>query len=239
MVVDVLEVRHHRRVDRLQVAAQHRVDDLAHRQHDPAQPHERLAQLERPLLHLLVARHVVEESIFERLDLGVQQLDRVEVAVDDHVEQAPEQETGAVGREVAIVAPALHDRGHIEVRLVHGDEGVRRDERLDLGRAQRARHRVESDGVRGEEEVGVVAIQLGALEVVQGILHREPVQAELLFDGGQICFARRGEVGPDGGALFVDTVRNIVDREVLFHNLSGTIQPCGHHSDNASRDACW
>ena len=54
MVVDVLVVGHELLVNDVQVAAHQGVDDLTHRNHDPAEQHQALAQLEAAQLHLAV-----------------------------------------------------------------------------------------------------------------------------------------------------------------------------------------
>ena len=95
MVVDVVEVRHDVLVHHVQVAAQHAVQHLAHGQHHPAQQDQRLAQLERAPLHVLVPRVVVEELVLQRLNLAVQFLDRLEVGVHHVVEQPVQQEADA------------------------------------------------------------------------------------------------------------------------------------------------
>jgi hypothetical protein len=70
-------------------------------EHHPAQQHEALAQLEAAPLHLHVVRDVVEQPVLDFLDAVVQALHRVEVAVDDVVQQPVQQvadpEPGQVG----------------------------------------------------------------------------------------------------------------------------------------------
>src|SRR6266508_6659718 len=101
VVVDVLVVGGYRGVDGVQVAADQGVEDLPHGQHDPAHHYEVLAQLERaPLNRLDLGAAFVEEQVFELLDAVVKPLYGDEVAVDEVVEQAVEQECDTMLGEV-------------------------------------------------------------------------------------------------------------------------------------------
>ena len=87
--------------------AQHRVDDVAHGQHDPAQLDELLAQPVGAHLHRVGLAALVEEQVLEALDGVVELLDRVEVAVDDGVEQAVHERPDAELEQLGVVVPAL------------------------------------------------------------------------------------------------------------------------------------
>ena len=76
-----------------------------------------------------------------------------------------------------------------------------------------------------------------ALMIVQGILDRQPVQAELLLDRGELRFGRCREIGPDGAALLARVLRDILYRKVGRDEFSRTIEPSGRHARNASREA--
>ena len=94
----------------------------------------------------------------------VERLDGVEVAVDDDVEQAVEQEADAVHGEVGGAVPALeHGVDREAVVLADGDQPARADERVDLGLVERAALDVDPDRVAGQEQVGGVAVELGPL----------------------------------------------------------------------------
>ena len=61
-------------------------DHLAHRQHDAAQRDQVFAQLKCPALQVCPGRPV-EQVVLQTLDAVIESLDRVEVTVDDHIEQ--------------------------------------------------------------------------------------------------------------------------------------------------------
>jgi hypothetical protein len=90
----------------MDISSQQRVDDLPHRQHDPAQQHQALAQRERASLDRLLISGSEEQAVLELLDLLVQGLHRGEVSVDDEVQQAMHEKSHAVPGEVAVRVPA-------------------------------------------------------------------------------------------------------------------------------------
>jgi hypothetical protein len=66
-------VRHQLLGDQVDVATHQRVHDLAHRQHDPTQMDQALAQLEAAALHIVIPRvPVVEQQVLELFDLVVE-----------------------------------------------------------------------------------------------------------------------------------------------------------------------
>jgi hypothetical protein len=90
--------------------------------------------------------------------------DGIEVAVDDDVEHAVQQEAHPVGGEVGRAVPALeHGANREAVVLADGDEPALRDERVDLGLFEAAIFNVDAHGKGGQEEVRGVAIKLWAL----------------------------------------------------------------------------
>ena len=166
VVVDVLEVRHGLRVDHVQVAAQQRVDDLAHRQHHPAQRHQRLAQLgtcgaASPRLWIVVA----EQRVLQALDLGVQRLDR---------RRSGCRRRGRAARSSRNGTPVLASAGSASsqrlmtslmsklLALADGDQRPARDECGDLVGGQLAGGRVEPRRVGGQEQVRGVVVELRA-----------------------------------------------------------------------------
>ena len=122
MVVNILVVRHQRLVDDLRLTHQS-VNDLAHRQHEASQQDQIASQVERLSLHLAhPVAAVVEQIVLERLDALVEILHRLELPVDDVVEETVEQEAGALLDQVGCCIPALHDLIHVELAiLAHGD----------------------------------------------------------------------------------------------------------------------
>jgi len=90
------------------------VDDLPHRQHHPSQLDEILTQTERLALQALL--HIVlEQVVFEGLDAFVELLHRLEMPVDNDVEQAVHQRPHAVFLAAQLVEPLRH-RVDVEVR---------------------------------------------------------------------------------------------------------------------------
>ena len=71
------------------------------------------------------------------------------------------------------------------------------DERVDLRRLQDAVVGVHVDGLAGQEQVGGVAVELGALVWSQGVLHGELVQAELAGEGVELLLGGGAQVDPD------------------------------------------
>ena len=78
--------------------------------------------------------------------------------------------------------------------LADRDQGVVGDERGDLVRDQLAGLLVEGRRVGRHEEVGPVAVDLGALGLFEGVLDRQLVQAELTADDVELLarWARTG-----------------------------------------------
>ena len=90
---------------RVQPAVLNRADDLPHRQHHPAQLDQILAQPKGLALQASPRVVVREEVVLDRLDAVVEGLHRLEVAVDDDVEQAVHQRADAVLLSAELVEP--------------------------------------------------------------------------------------------------------------------------------------
>ncbi len=236
VVVDVLVVRQQRVADHVQVAAEQRVDHLAHRQHHPAQPDQVLPQFVGAALHdLAVGVALVEEQLFQLLDPLVQLLDGGEVPVHQVVEQAVQQEAHALLGQVGAGVPALDHRVHGEVLVVaDGDQRVGGDEDRELAGLQRAAVRVHRDGVGAHEQVVAVAVELGALALVPGVLDGQLVQAELLVDHGEVGRGGGAEVEPDGEVRFADIAGYVLDREVLQGQVAVAVEPGSRHAGQGS-----
>ena len=74
-------------------------------------------------MHFRASWAVVEQQVLELLDLRVQRLHCVEMAVDHNVDESPQQEPHAVLREVGVVVPPLHHWFRIKLAgLANRDE---------------------------------------------------------------------------------------------------------------------
>jgi hypothetical protein len=228
----------HHVVDVVALAPHQRVDDLARRHDNSPQQDQRLAQLEGPPLHLGTAKAVVEEQVLELLDLGVEGLDRLEVPVDDDIEQAPQQEADTVLGEVGVVVPAPDERVDRQVRrLANGDEVPLRREDSELGGDQLPRVMVEADGVQRDEDVVVVMVELGALPLVQCVLDRERVEAELLGDDRELFLGRLADVHPDDRVGLFEVVGDDGRVEVLVGARAVAVEPRADHAMTVRRRA--
>ena len=191
VIVDVLVVGDQLVVHVVEVAAHHRVQHLAHRQHDPAQQDQRLAQLEGTAVDGDVTRLVVEQVVLELLHRVVQRLDRLEVAVHDEVEQPVQQVADAVMGEVEVGVPALDDLADVQaVVLADGDQRVRQHERGDLAGGELPGGLIQPGAVGGHEQVRVVPVDLGPLPVEQRVLDGHRVQPELLLQHREVGAVR-------------------------------------------------
>jgi hypothetical protein len=89
---------------------------------------------------------------------------------------------------------------------------------------------VQRHGVRGDEQVAVVPVELGALMLLAGVLDGESVQAEFLADGGQVIGIGRAHVQPHGDARLPDVLGDILHREVLGLENTAAVQPGTCHT---------
>ena len=81
-------------------------------------------------LNLLARCPVVEQAVLETFDCVVERLDRVEVTVDDDVQQAVDECPDAKLQQVVVVFPASHHFIDVEaVPLADGDDAAWEDER--------------------------------------------------------------------------------------------------------------
>jgi len=226
VIVDVLVVGDQLVVHVVEVAAHHRVQHLAHRQHDPAQQDQRLAQLEGTAVDGDVTRLVVEQVVLELLHRVVQRLHRLEVAVHDEVEQPVQQVADAVMGEVEVGVPALDDLADVQaVVLADGDQRVRQHERGDLAGGELPGGLIQPGAVGGHEQVRVVPVDLGPLPVEQRVLDGHRVQPELLLQHREVGAVRVAQVEPDGRRAVGQVVADPLDGKALPDEAPVPVQP--------------
>jgi hypothetical protein len=161
-------------------------------------------------------RPLVEQQVLQSLDLVVERLDRVELAVHDLVQQAVQQRRHAVLLDVAIGVPALDDAvGPEPVFFPDRDQRTRQDERGNLALPQVRGALLEVDGVRGEERAVAVAVQLRAFVPAGRVLDRVRVQAQLVGDHQERLVVRVAEVRPHHAVLVFQVVGHLLDGETL------------------------
>ena len=117
-----------------------------------------------------IERLVGEDALADLVVEVVERLDGVEVAVDDDVEQAVEQEADAECGEVGRAVPAVRAPASIEkpssLRTVISQRSF--DERVDLGLVEIAALGVDPDRVARQEQVRGVVVELGSLVRARG-----------------------------------------------------------------------
>jgi hypothetical protein len=133
-----------------EVTAQQAVDNLPHRQHQPTQHHQRLAQLKGAALDLGAVGPFVKQQILQALQGLIQLLHGDEVPVDDDIQQPPQQEADAVAGQVGRAVPAGHHPLDVEPGiLADGDQRPWGGEGGQLAGSQRAGVVIQADGVGG------------------------------------------------------------------------------------------
>ena len=126
----------------------------------------------------------------------------LEVAVDDVVEQAVEQEADAVLGQVGAASQrsttaSMSNRSSLRT-VIRACAVTKAASSLV---AQLAGCRVEARAVGGQEQVGAVAVELGSLALVHRVLDGQRVQAELLAEHGEVVVVGGAQVEPDGDAV--------------------------------------
>ena len=89
---------------------------------------------------------------------------------------------------------------------------------------------VQRERVGVHEQVRVIAVELRALVLVDGVLDGQRVQAQLLGDRRQLLAGRLAVVQPHKRVGFGDVVGDLADREVLAHQLAVAIEPRASHA---------
>ena len=157
------------------------------------------------------------------------------MAVDDHVEQPPQQEADAVLCQLCVVVPAGDDRvDRVARRLAHGDQVALGGEDRELVGLQRAGLVVERHVVHRDEDVVVVVVELRPLPLRRGILDRQRVEAELLRDQREVVLLRRLEVEPDDAVAILEVVGDLRGVEVLVDALAVAVQPRADHNTDGT-----
>ena len=114
------------------------------------------------------------------------------------------------------VVPAGHDLVDVEaVVLADGDQRPLGQEHGHFAGLKLPAGGVQAHRVGAEEQVGLVAVQLWPLVLVDRILDGQGVQPELLRHRRQVVLVRDAQVQPDNRAGFGETVGDIGDREAL------------------------
>ena len=201
--------------------AQQPADHLTHRQDDATELHQRLAPVERGPLHLVAQRSLVEQRVLEVLELVVHDLHRVEMAVDDDVEQPVHQGQDAVLEQRAVLMPAGDDRVHVELAgVADGDQRVADDERRHPGQREVGAVLGQLRGVGGDEGVVCVPRHLRAFVRADRVLDRVRVQRQLVGQRLQTFVVGGLDVHPDQVLLLAQLVRQLVEREILLDDLA-------------------
>ena len=156
--------------DERDLLADDRVDDVAHRCGRPPE-HGEVAPYGEDLSRRSTRAVVAEDHLFDGVEPLVERVGHLEVAVDDHVEQRPEQKPllrGAVLGALELETPGdlvEVDGGAVVARVPHGHQPARTRDDVDLAAGDR---RVDALAVvHGDMEVVAVTHQLGALAGVE------------------------------------------------------------------------
>jgi hypothetical protein len=115
-----------------------------------------------------------------------------------------------------------------------GDERPWGGEGGQLAGGEPAGGRVQADGVRGEEVVVLVAVQLGPLMLLDGVLDRQRMQPELLRDDLQVGMVGLAQVQPHHRAGLLEVVGDLSGREVLGLQHPLAVQPGMAHTSSLS-----
>ena len=73
--------------------------------------------------------------------------------------------------------------------------------------------------------MGAVAVKLGALMLLLGILHSQRVQPELIAQHGEVTVVRVTQVEPDGDRLIGEVITDLGNREALKLKPAVPVQP--------------
>jgi len=155
------------------------------------EPNHRSAHVEPVALLRRIEGAVGEDPVADLLVVRIERLDRIEVAVDDHVEKAVDEEADPEDSEFGRSVPPLeHWMDREPVVLADGDEPAVVDERIDLRLIETATLDVDAHSMARQEQMRCVPVELGTLVRFQGVFDGKLVQPEL---SGQLVklFPRR------------------------------------------------
>ena len=179
-----------------------------------------------------------EDAVADLVVVVVECLDGIEVAVDDDVEQAVQQEAHPVGGEVRRTVPALeHGADREAVVLADGDEPALVDERVDLGLFEAAIFNVDAHGVARTGRGAWRSCQaLGADEALERLRRR--ARAGRAHPRARRAVPSRGRRSPPTPAVSgcFEVLRDVCDAEALRlerplavhpgHSIGHGIPPC-------------
>ena len=241
-VVHVVEVDDGGVVDEVDLAADDRVDDLAERCRGAA--HRREVAPHREDLPRDLGRRRSrpvrrEHALLDLVETVVDHVGDVEVAVDQHVEDRPQQEAllGLAVLQALELEPARHlvevDLGPLGARVSNRDQPPGAGHDVDLPARDGAARALAV--VDGDVEVVAVAHQLGALPGVEDGVDDGGAHAELGLERVELVVVDgAARVDPDDGASGIDRVAQPVDRCILAAGLAGHVAPGSDHGEKLS-----
>jgi hypothetical protein len=124
---------------------------------------------------------------------------------------------------------------------VNRDECSRGDESANFACAQLTGLGIQLHGVRAQEQVRVVAVELRALMRADRILDRQRVQLQLLGNRRELRLGWVAIVQPHACTLILEVLGNVLDRKILEHELALAVQSSARHARNnmSSVGPCW
>ena len=176
-------------------------EDVAQRLDGAVEGDDLAGELVDPLRHRRVA---AEDLLLDLVDVVLQALEHGQVVVDDPVQHAPEHRVRAVGEQLRVVLEALAD--HREVRLVgvpDGDRELGPEEQVQLAELDHLDGVDVAGGAQHDEGGVAVALQLGPLVLVDGVLDGQLVQVELVGDGVDLVASGAQHADPGEAAAVV------------------------------------
>ena len=231
-VVDVVEVDDRTHLYERKLTTDDCVDHFAQRCHRPAKLHEDTPYGE-DLASDLVVGLVGEDALFDVVEPLVERVGGVEVAVDDHVEQRPEQEAflGAVvlgALELETVRHPIGVEAHAVVAgMTHSEDPALAQHDVDLT----AREDVISElaVVDGDVEVVAVTLQLGALALVGEIVDHDLANVKFAAQLVELVAGRKRAVDPDHFAGRVERGDDTMGIDGLVPLDPGAVSPGTDH----------
>ena len=148
------------------------------------------------------------------------------MAIHDVVEQPVEQVADAEFREIGVGVPVIHDGADVQpIILTDGDQRPPGNERGEFAGGQLTRIGIQPRAVGGQEEVAPVALHLGPLVLVHGVLHGQRMQPEFVTQNRQVVTVGITQVKPEGDRLVGQVIADLGDRETLTLERSVPVEP--------------